>query len=264
MKILRSLLLSLMTLISVATARDGIPIETTNELIGLIRSSLPKGWKVEFEADGKLLSISRPGRVRIAGAFPSSRHGQVNEMSYRIYLWLMPAVSAVEHRRLHAGNLTIEKLSEMFFAITGKRMSPKFDIISPETAEQKAAVPRFEALEKSLHRLPQYSFRDLGLEEYLKIYGQVIDEQIRKECEQVERDVMKLLTKYEFTQELPNQKGGATVDPTPDLPVAIPVTGEPGYVRSPHAPDRGKVDVTGIPSGTKVDCPFTQKVFRVP
>lgn len=49
-----------------------------------------------------------------------------------------------------------------------------------------------------------------------------------------------------------------------NLPFGVPVIGEKGYVYSPYAPDKGKVDVTGIPSNTKVECPYTQKIFRVP
>lgn len=49
-----------------------------------------------------------------------------------------------------------------------------------------------------------------------------------------------------------------------NLPFGTPVIGEKGYVYSPYAPDKGKVDVTGIPSNTKVECPYTGKIFRVP
>lgn len=49
-----------------------------------------------------------------------------------------------------------------------------------------------------------------------------------------------------------------------DLPYGQPVVGKKGYVYSPYAPDKGQVDVDGIPAGTKVKCPYTGKVFRVP
>ena len=54
--------------------------------------------------------------------------------------------------------------------------------------------------------------------------------------------------------------------PTPgaSLPFGTPVIGEKGYVYSPYAADKGKVDVKDIPSGTKVECPYTKKIFRVP
>lgn len=49
-----------------------------------------------------------------------------------------------------------------------------------------------------------------------------------------------------------------------DLPYATPAVGKAGFVHSPYAPDKGLVDVTDIPRGTKVECPFTRKLFRVP
>ena len=59
-----------------------------------------------------------------------------------------------------------------------------------------------------------------------------------------------------------------TVDATPaapaEIPFGTPVMGRKGLVRSPFAEDQGMVDVTDLPAGAKVKCPFTGKVFRVP
>ena len=52
--------------------------------------------------------------------------------------------------------------------------------------------------------------------------------------------------------------------PNSELPYGSPVIGKKGFVYSPYAPEQGMVDVTDIPSGTKVECPYTHKVFRVP
>ncbi len=64
--------------------------------------------------------------------------------------------------------------------------------------------------------------------------------------------------------------GGSATTPPPakkpdtNLPYGTPVIGKKGFVYSPYAPEKGMVDVTDIPSGTKVECPYTQKIFRVP
>ena len=49
-----------------------------------------------------------------------------------------------------------------------------------------------------------------------------------------------------------------------DLPYGIPVVGKKGMVYSPYAPEKGQVDVDGYKRGTKVECPYTGKHFRVP
>jgi hypothetical protein len=54
------------------------------------------------------------------------------------------------------------------------------------------------------------------------------------------------------------------VKPKANLPFGTPVIGKRGFVYSPYAPDKGMVDVSDIPSGTKVECPYTKNIFRVP
>lgn len=64
--------------------------------------------------------------------------------------------------------------------------------------------------------------------------------------------------------------GAATTATTPaaptteQYPYATPVAGQAGMVISPYARDKGWVDVSGIPPGTKVTDPYTGKVFLVP
>jgi len=47
-------------------------------------------------------------------------------------------------------------------------------------------------------------------------------------------------------------------------PYATPVVNKPGYVTSPFDTQKRYVDVSGIPPGTEVECPYTGKIFRVP
>ena len=55
----------------------------------------------------------------------------------------------------------------------------------------------------------------------------------------------------------------APVEPSEfkDIPYGIPVEKKKGFVSSPYAPDKGMVDVTDIPPGTKVECPLHQENF---
>lgn len=64
---------------------------------------------------------------------------------------------------------------------------------------------------------------------------------------------------------------GAVTPPTPpkpqppaELPYGKPVPGKRGFVYSPYDSSAGFVDVQGIAPGTKVRCPYTGKIFRVP
>lgn len=53
-------------------------------------------------------------------------------------------------------------------------------------------------------------------------------------------------------------------EPPAEYPYGKPVPGSRGFVYSPYDPTAGKVDVQGFAPGTKVRCPYTGKVFRVP
>ncbi|MFN0080685.1 MAG: hypothetical protein ACKVY0_29805 [Prosthecobacter sp.] len=49
-----------------------------------------------------------------------------------------------------------------------------------------------------------------------------------------------------------------------ELPYGAPIAGRPGFVNSPFAAKHQLVDVTGLPVGMEVKCPYTGKLFRVP
>lgn len=50
----------------------------------------------------------------------------------------------------------------------------------------------------------------------------------------------------------------------PELPYGTAIAGRPGFVNSPYAAKHQLVDVTGLPVGMEVKCPYTGKLFRVP
>jgi len=51
---------------------------------------------------------------------------------------------------------------------------------------------------------------------------------------------------------------------TRSYPSGIIIPASPGFVKSPYAPDQPPVDVRGYASGTKLRCPYTNKIFIIP
>ncbi|RBP47443.1 hypothetical protein DES53_101240 [Roseimicrobium gellanilyticum] len=52
--------------------------------------------------------------------------------------------------------------------------------------------------------------------------------------------------------------------PVQEIPYGEAIAGRPGFVNSPYAAKHQLVDVTGLPAGMEVKCPYTGKLFRVP
>lgn len=50
----------------------------------------------------------------------------------------------------------------------------------------------------------------------------------------------------------------------PEIPFAKPIPDRPGFVYSPFADTNQIVDVAGMTAGSKVRCPYTGNIFRVP
>ena len=70
--------------------------------------------------------------------------------------------------------------------------------------------------------------------------------------------------KSEFTNSPVNITPPAENKTLQDAPYGNPIPGRPGFVNSPHAARNQLVDVTGLPAGMEVKCPYSGKLFRVP
>ena len=66
------------------------------------------------------------------------------------------------------------------------------------------------------------------------------------------------------TQPAPSAPAPAPAAVSQDIPMGTAIVGRPGFVNSPYAAKHQLVDVTGLPTGMEVKCPYTGKLFRVP
>jgi hypothetical protein len=66
------------------------------------------------------------------------------------------------------------------------------------------------------------------------------------------------------TAPAPAPAPAAAPKPVQEIPYGAAIAGRPGFVNSPFAQKHQLVDVTGLPTGMEVKCPYTGKLFRVP
>ena len=65
-------------------------------------------------------------------------------------------------------------------------------------------------------------------------------------------------------KQTPPSAPAANVPAANEIPFGTVIPGRPGFVNSPFAAKHQLVDVTGLPTGMEVKCPYTGKLFRVP
>jgi len=206
---MKNLILTVLTVISLVSARGALPEQTVERLLRNVRAELPKGWTASYDKELAWLEISRDETVFLGLTTPNQPPSLLEKRSKGRFFFafrVVAAVQPVEHRRLSAENAKIQKEADMLYdELIKRRIDHKFDDFSPRTNEEKEAVARYEALKKSFHRLPEFYFGDISLEWGINAPDNplivVDDERIRDECRRIQEKIIGLLTKYEKAEE---------------------------------------------------------------
>lgn len=175
---------------------------TVNQLLGIVRAELPKGWTVSYDKEHAWLEVSRDEAVLSIPTLPNGSGAEKPQRRTFIFAFrVVAAVHPTEYRRLSAENAQIQKnATALYEELISKRVSHKFDSFSPSTNEEKVAVAQYQALKKSLRRLPDFYCDAISLEWSLNSPDypiiSITDDRIRDECTRVQEKVMKLLFKY--------------------------------------------------------------------
>lgn len=105
---------------------------------------------------------------------------------------------------------------------------------------------------------PQLS-RNRAVADVVKTYGE------QKPSTELAGNTSAQTEEFAFMEPTPKKRTEAAPVPISErLPTAEKVLGKPGFVYSPYGEDRRIVDAKGMPSGTKVKCPYTMRNFRLP
>ena len=181
-------------------------MQAVNDLLGKIRSQLPKGWAVSYDKKYGWLEVDRDEAALAQQTYINMNPddmGKPIQIRYGFAFRVEDAVSPTKYHRLKVENAKIQKqVIALCEDLEKRHVYQKFDSFLASTPSEEVVVARYNSLKNSLHHLPDFYFRNislswggLSLSEETELY--IIDDKIREECEQVRQNVVKLLSKYD-------------------------------------------------------------------
>lgn len=203
---MKTLLVTLMAVMATLSTHAEQTGQRANELVLRIRTVLPKGWTVSYEKSYSWLEISRNKSVLLLSELPNLPPGEKPTLRKWLFAFrAMAFVSPADHDRLSAENKRIQNEADALYEeLVKRRISQKFDSFSPSTEADKVDVARYEKLKASLHKIPDFYFRDISLKLGIgspdRPWGFIVNEREREECAEVEKKVIELLSAYESAQ----------------------------------------------------------------
>jgi len=209
---MKTILLTILAVISTFSARGEPTGKNVQELLRTIRSKIPEGWTASYQKQYSWLEISR--RKSVLGDYPAPSclgdYPQKNMVRGRVSFSfrITEGVSPVEYKRMSVENAPVLKNLNALTADLEKRnvRTDKDGSYVPRTDPDKQLVDQYNALKKTLHHVPGYYFRNISLdlegfpgEDSFSFIPQ--DNQVLEECGRVRKTLIKLLSKYEEVQQ---------------------------------------------------------------
>lgn len=199
-----------MLMLAAVSARAQLPAPVpeagVRNVMERIRTVIPKGWAVSYEAEYNYLKIALGKQVEVETSVMNAPAGgpapQLKEL--RFSFRVMPKVPVATFQRLAAENAqTKAKMAVIHGELAAYHIENKSDF-APQTAEQREKVDAYHKLEVSLHKLPDFYFKDEvslswmenGPETVSPPPTRATDDTIRAEFQKVRADVAKVLTAY--------------------------------------------------------------------
>ncbi|HWB02350.1 MAG TPA: hypothetical protein VG796_04950 [Verrucomicrobiales bacterium] len=175
------------------------------------------------------------------------------------------------HSRVQEFDSWVSKVEDGFSITSEPAPQPPATIAATPPASQPAAHPPTTGREKTIAQIRHFRrYSETSAEKESEPGEPVISlTPLPKKDLQKEPPVIDPLPLAGENLEKPQPKTvenppAAESPPKEDVPYGAPVAGKPGFIYSPYSEKNNLVDAVDIPRGTKVKCPYTGKVFRIP
>jgi hypothetical protein len=208
---MRALALGVLVLLVAANLRADsagyeAPASTVRLLVKALKDGLPQSWSIQYDRENSQVEITRDHYVRATSSLPDQSEQEATEVKsikFSLYLQLMPSLSKENFHKLKVDNEETGKKLEKLFTELSRGLPYKGDDFVATDDASKKKIAEYERLKGTLHDLPQFQFRDVGLK-WIPVdpdsYGfypyAPVDEVIGKECKGVIKKIEGTLTKY--------------------------------------------------------------------
>ncbi len=176
--------------------------ESVDQLQKKIQEQLPDAWSVNYKKKTSWLEVCRNEKVLTRSMRPNTDPFAPATLTEYAFAFRIKEKTSGEdyHIASRKNQQILDQSRKLYDQLIARGVSHKFDSFIPDTDSDRALVARYEELMQSRVDLPQFYFQKISLSwaynDPSNNYISVSDKQIRSECDKVQNDVIKLLTRY--------------------------------------------------------------------